>query len=184
MRTHTEVRPYVCPTCNKRFKAHSVYNHHLMTHSDVRNYQCTYCPKAFKTSVQLAGHKNSHTKPFSCNDCNRPFATLYAVRAHMETHKKANHNLKHKCNICGATYARNFALRDHIKEQHADAIEVVDMDGLKIDLFNKKVVEEVEISIEDQTEMHEEQEGEQIIGDEQIISDYDHFEGEEVVCFN
>lgn len=183
MRTHTEVRPYVCPTCNKRFKAHSVYNHHLMTHSDVRNYQCPYCPKAFKTSVQLAGHKNSHTKPFSCNDCNRPFATLYAVRAHMETHKKANHNLKHKCNICGATYARNFALRDHIKEQHGDAIEVVDMDGLKIDLFNKKV-EEVEISIEDHSEMQELQEGEQIIGDEQIISDYDHFEGEEVVCFN
>lgn len=100
----------------------------------------------------------------------------------METHKKANHNLKHKCNICGATYARNFALRDHVKEQHADAsIEVVDMDVLNIDLFNKKE-EQVEISMEEQSEMQE-QEEEQILGDEQIISDYDHFEGEEVVLF-
>lgn len=59
-----------------RFKSNSVYNHHLLTHSNVRGYQCPYCPKTFKTSVQLSGHKNSHTKPFSCNDCNRPFATL------------------------------------------------------------------------------------------------------------
>lgn len=38
----------------------------------------------------------------------------------METHKKPNHNLKHRCSICGATYARSFALRDHIKQQHMD----------------------------------------------------------------
>lgn len=142
------VRPYVCPHCNKRFKAHSVYNHHLQTHSDNRPYQwyinlivfkfinfnllhsnfiliySTFCPKAFKTSVQLAGHKNSHTKPFQCTECNRPFATLFGVRSHMETHKKPNHNLKHKCSICGAIYARGFALRDHIKEQHSSPAEL------------------------------------------------------------
>lgn len=42
----------------------------------------------------------------------------------METHKKPNHNLKHKCNICGAIYARGFALRDHIKEQHSSPDEL------------------------------------------------------------
>lgn len=119
MRTHSGFRPYVCQHCGKRFKAHSVYNHHLLTHSDVRAYKCPYCPKAFKTGVQLAGHKNSHTKPFSCTQCNRPFASLYAVRAHMETHKREN-NLKYNCYLCGASYARAFALRDHIKEQHVD----------------------------------------------------------------
>lgn len=119
MRTHSGFRPYVCQQCGKRFKAHSVYNHHLLTHSDVRAYKCPYCPKAFKTGVQLAGHKNSHTKPFSCTQCNRPFASLYAVRAHMETHKREN-NLKYNCYLCGASYARAFALRDHIKEQHVD----------------------------------------------------------------
>lgn len=120
MRTHSGLRPYVCQHCGKRFKAHSVYNHHLLTHSDVRGYKCPYCPKAFKTGVQLAGHKNSHTKPFSCTQCNRPFASLYAVRAHMETHKREN-NLKYNCYLCGASYARAFALRDHIKEAHVDA---------------------------------------------------------------
>lgn len=89
-----------------------------MTHSSERNYHCPYCTKTFKTSVQLAGHKNSHTKPFSCTECNRPFATLYSVRAHIETHKKANNNLRYKCPECGAKYARFFALRDHLKEQH------------------------------------------------------------------
>lgn len=118
MRTHSGTRPYQCPHCGKRFKAHSVFNHHLLTHSNVRNYKCPYCPKAFKTGVQLAGHKNSHTKPFTCTECNRPFASLYAVRLHMESHKREN-NLKFNCSACGASYARAFALRDHIKEQHS-----------------------------------------------------------------
>lgn len=119
MRTHSGTRPYQCPYCSKRFKAHSVFNHHLLTHSDVRAYKCPYCPKAFKTGVQLAGHKNSHIKPFTCTQCNRPFASLYAVRAHMETHNREN-NLKFNCWTCGASYARAFALRDHMKEHHGD----------------------------------------------------------------
>ncbi|CAG4956648.1 unnamed protein product [Parnassius apollo] len=122
MRTHTGARPYACSHCGKRFKAHSVYNHHLLTHSEVRAYKCPYCPKAFKTSVQLAGHKNSHTKPFSCQQCNRPFASLYAVRVHTEIHSRQN-SLKFSCSLCGASYARAFALKDHIKQAHKDATE-------------------------------------------------------------
>lgn len=117
MRTHSGTRPYQCAECGKRFKAHSVYNHHLLTHSNIRNYKCPYCPKTFKTGVQLAGHKNSHIKPFTCTECNRPFASLYAVRAHMESHFREN-NLKYNCSECGASYARAFALRDHIKAHH------------------------------------------------------------------
>ncbi|XP_068618007.1 zinc finger protein 271-like isoform X2 [Battus philenor] len=130
MRTHTGARPYACPHCNKRFKAHSVYNHHLLTHSEVRAYKCPYCPKAFKTSVQLAGHKNSHTKPFSCQQCNRPFASLYAVRVHTEIHSRQN-SLKFSCSLCGASYARAFALKDHIKQAHKDAVE--NLNNLKDD---------------------------------------------------
>lgn len=122
-----------------RFKAQSVYNHHLLTHSDERNYQCPYCPKTFKTSVQLSGHKNSHTKPFTCTDCNRPFGSLYAVRTHMESHKRPNHNLKHICTICGAKYARRFALNDHMKEQHKDA-NVEELADVSIRITRKNVI--------------------------------------------
>uniref|UniRef100_A0A1B0CM86 C2H2-type domain-containing protein n=1 Tax=Lutzomyia longipalpis TaxID=7200 RepID=A0A1B0CM86_LUTLO len=100
------------------FKAQAVYNHHLKTHSDERNYKCPFCPKTFKTAVQLSGHKNSHTKPFSCTECNRPFASLYAVRTHMEMHRRPCNGLRYKCDICGATYARNSSVKDHIKEAH------------------------------------------------------------------
>ncbi|XP_039756421.1 zinc finger protein 2 homolog isoform X1 [Pararge aegeria] len=130
MRTHTGARPYACPHCNKRFKAHSVYNHHLLTHSDVRAYKCPFCPKAFKTSVQLAGHKNSHTKPFSCQHCNRPFASLYAVRVHMEIHTRQN-SLKFSCSLCGASYARAFALKDHVKQVHKQDIYATENENLE-----------------------------------------------------
>ncbi|KAK9887811.1 hypothetical protein WA026_000126 [Henosepilachna vigintioctopunctata] len=113
LRTHSGVRPYHCKICGKRFKSYSVFNHHSQTHSDARPYECPFCPKTFKTSVQLAGHKNTHTKPFSCNICNRPFASLYAVRQHQKSHDKSN-NLNHECDVCGAVYSRYFALRDHM----------------------------------------------------------------------
>ncbi|KAL1487846.1 hypothetical protein ABEB36_015496 [Hypothenemus hampei] len=121
MRTHSGSRPYACHVCGKRFKSHSVFKHHSKTHSDDRNYKCPYCPKAFKTAVQLAGHRNSHTKPFTCTECNRPFASLYTVKAHMQTHKRGN-NLKHECSICGASYARVFALKDHLKNVHGQEL--------------------------------------------------------------
>ncbi|XP_011861958.1 PREDICTED: zinc finger protein 91 isoform X2 [Vollenhovia emeryi] len=121
MRTHTGVRPYACQHCGKRFKASSVYNHHLLTHGEERAYTCPYCPKTFKTRVQLAGHKNSHTKPFRCTECSRPFASLYAVRSHIQTHKKDN-NLKFSCYVCGASYGRAFALKDHLKQHGQDVL--------------------------------------------------------------
>lgn len=142
MRTHTGARPYECAHCGKRFKAHSVYNHHLLTHSEVRAYKCPYCPKAFKTSVQLAGHKNSHTKPFSCQHCNRPFASLYAVRIHTETHLRQN-NLKFSCSLCGASYARAFALKDHVKQVHKKDINCENVGQLDDEWMLKDATENI-----------------------------------------
>ncbi|EDW60715.2 zinc finger protein 260 [Drosophila virilis] len=131
LRTHTNIRPYVCTTCNKRFKSHQVYSHHLRIHSSERLYVCDSCPKSFRTSVQLYAHKNTHTKPYQCAVCNRPFASLYAVKAHMSTHrtgdaksissaaiKSQQISNKYWCVTCGAEYARPFALRLHMKAAH------------------------------------------------------------------
>uniref|UniRef100_A0A1B0BLZ8 C2H2-type domain-containing protein n=1 Tax=Glossina palpalis gambiensis TaxID=67801 RepID=A0A1B0BLZ8_9MUSC len=131
LRTHTDIRPYVCTVCNKRFKSQSVYVHHLNTHETERPYKCDICPKAFRTSVQLCGHKNSHRKPFTCIECNRPFATLYAVKIHMKTHSNGsemlNKSSKNRCDICGATYARAFALRCHLRDQHATDVQNIQL---------------------------------------------------------
>jgi KRAB domain-containing zinc finger protein len=71
--------------------------------------------------VQLAGHKKMHSKPFPCDFCQRPFAALYAVRAHMEICNTSNFK-KHICDFCGASYARSYALTTHIQEAHKEEI--------------------------------------------------------------
>lgn len=64
----------------------------------------------------------------------RPFASLYQLRVHTETHARQN-NLKFSCSMCGASYARAFALKDHIKQVHnRDADKV---DSLVSTLFNQ-----------------------------------------------
>ncbi|XP_044004380.1 zinc finger protein 716-like isoform X2 [Aphidius gifuensis] len=164
MRTHTGVRPYECKVCNKKFKASSVYNHHVLTHGDARAYKCDYCTKTFKTRVQLAGHKNSHTKPFHCTECSRPFASLYAARNHIETHKKDN-NLKFTCHICGASYGRAFALNDHMKS-HADNDDNAD-DDLQQTLQPPEAAREEEV--QDDYIMNEEITEEELINDSSVI---------------
>ncbi|XP_053966418.1 zinc finger protein 658B isoform X2 [Anastrepha ludens] len=121
LRTHTDIRPFVCATCNKRFKSQPVYAHHLRTHESERAYKCETCSKTFRTSVQLAAHRNIHSKPYNCPVCNRPFASLYAVKIHMKTHNKQTRSgdaTKYSCYVCGAEYARISALRLHMKDFH------------------------------------------------------------------
>lgn len=125
---HSDERPYICtfPGCDKRFKAQGVYNHHINTHSTEKKYKCPFCHKSFKTSVQLAGHKNTHTKPFVCSICQRPFSALYSVKNHMATHKSGEPNrLKFVCDFCGASYAREFSLNIHKEEMHRSVAEYV-----------------------------------------------------------
>ncbi|BFG03984.1 zinc finger protein 271 [Drosophila madeirensis] len=143
LRSHTDIRPYVCIVCNKRFKLQSNYAHHLLTHGAERQFSCDICSKSFRTSVQLNGHRNSHTKPFECEICNRPFASLYAVNNHMKTHKndkgskgatvvvsaeKGDESIKIlaggkcSCSECGAEYSRAYALRQHLKSAHGKVL--------------------------------------------------------------
>lgn len=136
---HSDERNYICTFegCNKRFKAQGAYNHHLNTHSTEKKYKCPFCQKCFKTSVQLAGHKNTHTKKFVCTICQRPFSALYAVKNHMKTHesKSKEASLKHICTFCGASYAREFALNIHINEMHHSQVTTIE----------EYVIEETEI---------------------------------------
>ncbi|XP_037949908.1 zinc finger protein 260-like [Teleopsis dalmanni] len=121
LRTHTNIRPFVCEICKKRYKSQATYSHHINTHNTECKYKCDKCGKGYRTSVQLCMHKHTHNKPVNCTVCNRPFATLYAVKLHMKTHEqgtKLNENLKHSCKICGAAYARAFALTYHMTDQH------------------------------------------------------------------
>lgn len=182
------IRPTIFFFCISlgRFKAPSVYNHHLLIHSDERNYKCPYCPKKFKTSVQLSGHKYSHTKPFVCTECNRPFGSMYAVRSHMETHKSVSNNMKYSCEFCGAKYARKFALQDHLAEQHREMLSTQAEAALtkKKPPARRARKEKNAVTVKEETITIDEDPDSlllDVVEQEVTISEIDHFEAEEEV---
>eukprot|EP00488_Nonionellina_sp_1-RS-2012_P001869 TRINITY_DN3247_c0_g1_i1.p1 TRINITY_DN3247_c0_g1~~TRINITY_DN3247_c0_g1_i1.p1 ORF type:complete len:132 (+),score=10.51 TRINITY_DN3247_c0_g1_i1:116-511(+) len=71
MRTHTNVTPFYCTLCNKRFSTQNgILKNNILksVHENKREFKCKYCPMAFNQSYPLRIHENAHTnnEEFEC----------------------------------------------------------------------------------------------------------------------
>ncbi|XP_044736042.1 gastrula zinc finger protein XlCGF67.1-like [Chrysoperla carnea] len=87
--THSDVKTYKCPICEKLFKTNDLRNSHIKyTHNNERHFKCTECSKSFQTRSVLKKHIRTHTgeRPYECELCGKAFQQRSTLKTHMKVH--------------------------------------------------------------------------------------------------
>lgn len=115
MRTHSQIRPYICNVCGATFKFKATLKTHVARHSNAGDYVCSICKKAFCTDSMLKEHSRIHSseRPFICVLCGMSFKQ----RKRLRIHERAVHlqDKRYACDICGSTYINNWNLKNHMR---------------------------------------------------------------------
>jgi len=98
MRTHYNMKPYVCHICSKSFNGRGNLNIHLRIHTGERPYKCKICDKTFKTEGQIRNHLISHFNGnnFQCPHCSKFYKRKGVLKAHMLIHMDDPSFIKNK----------------------------------------------------------------------------------------
>lgn len=100
IRSHAEMKPYVCATCGKVFySAPLLAEHESAFHDEEKKHQCYVCGHRFHQKSLLKEHLKSHVeKPYKCRVCPRSFSRRIKLNNHEKLHEGAQ--LK-QCDVCG-----------------------------------------------------------------------------------
>lgn len=87
------------------------------THSDVKPYECHYCHKRFGRLIHLKLHLRTHTgeRPYVCDICGRAFTQGGDMRKHRLTHTGER---AYKCELCDFSSNKRKTLTEHQVAAH------------------------------------------------------------------
>ncbi|KAJ3614050.1 hypothetical protein NHX12_017627 [Muraenolepis orangiensis] len=92
IRTHTNEKPHLCPTCNKSFSRLENLKIHTRSHTGEKPYICPYegCSKRYSNSSDRFKHTRTHyvDKPYRCkmNGCHKRYTDPSSLRKHIKAH--------------------------------------------------------------------------------------------------
>ncbi|XP_074528621.1 uncharacterized protein LOC141791855 [Halichoeres trimaculatus] len=111
--SQTELRPFSCSECDKRFYKKGALNSHMFVHNQERPFSCSECGKRFYKKGALKSHMFVHTqeKPFSCSECERSFSQKQNLTKHMFVHAKEK---SFSCSECGKSFNQKQNLTRHM----------------------------------------------------------------------
>ncbi|CAB4054974.1 KRAB [Lepeophtheirus salmonis] len=133
LRLHGNIAPQVCTICKKEFREKRSLDKHIkVVHGGEQSYPCNYCPETFKTAIEQKNHVDSHVyqfdsywrkKPFSCEICDKSFASEKVKRNHVLKHQGS---LPHKCEVCYMTFQSKAHL---VKHESKNDMQVIGFDN-------------------------------------------------------
>lgn len=110
-------RPHKCPNCDYRCQYPSGLIKHLATENPPEVlFHCEDCDKKYSTLQALRNHKASHIdKIYECDQCDNSFASYSGFRRHVDTEHL---NLRYKCFECDEIFTQLGALKLHSMAIH------------------------------------------------------------------
>lgn len=89
---------------------------HQRVHSDIKPFVCKQCSRRFKTKQSLLDHMNRHlgVKPFLCDICGRGFITKGLCKSHQKVHSGTD-NRQYPCNVCRKLFVSKSYLNTHFR---------------------------------------------------------------------
>lgn len=117
MRTHTNEKPYQCPSCVKKYKDSGTLKRHIernhLQHRE-RRFICENCGKGFYSKSDITIHMRVHTgeTPYTCSICLSRFTQMSAMLRHKRRHTGSK---SHVCSTCG----KLFWTKEELKKHHS-----------------------------------------------------------------
>ena len=115
-RSHTKIRPFPCPICQKPFRSKSNLNVHLKMHRK-KPYQCEYCRKRFDKQETMKKHQIIHLtgRPHQCKICGVAFRKPHHLTRHFKTHTGEQ---PYQCRFCDKKFSLKSNCKRHEKQVH------------------------------------------------------------------
>ncbi|XP_039274340.2 transcription factor IIIA-like [Styela clava] len=118
---HTNILPFQCKQCDKRFLTQNHKNRHEKIHN---GYPCKNCDAVLSNWTLLLTHvARQHRKEFKCKDCDKVFFEKYRLLSHEKTHGK--NRQVYQCSGCDRNFTKKHAMTKHFKIFHEGVKEFV-----------------------------------------------------------
>lgn len=113
LRSHTNLRPYICKLCNTSFKRSSHLRRHERMHSQQKPFECILCQTKFEDNGGLKAHLKTHSedRPFQCDICQRGYKDERDFIRHSMLHSQTEKLFK--CGVCDKSFMRKYHLTRH-----------------------------------------------------------------------